>query len=159
MGSVSFTANGVSYSWIEQMDQTASTANTFLLMYIYTSTAGTYHFNVSNASSPWLIPAKELFITFQAPVPFTTNTPFTLTNTTAISGLYFPHSIAAYSGTVFEPANVFNASEIGDFATITLTAIHDNRADGNFTAKLTRMSDTSVVNITNGAFKNVEIMP
>jgi len=155
LGSVKFTVDGTTYSWIEQKDQTP--ANTFLLMNIEGSTAGTYFFIVSNAFSGSLIPAKEKVITFQAPVPLTTNTPFTLANTSTPS--FPPHSIAVFTSTAFEPSRVYYASRIGDFATITITSIHDNnRADGNFTAELTRLSDSTSVNVTNGRFKNVKIV-
>ncbi len=46
---------------------------------------------------------------------------------------------------------------MGDFATITFTRVDGKRADGTFSAKLTRASDSAKVNITDGIFKNVEI--
>lgn len=157
VGSVSFSVNGTSHSWTEQQGQTAANANSFLLMNIYTSTAGTYHFNVSNAASIWLIPAKEIFLTFPA-TTLTMNTPFTLTNTVPATYPY-PHSVVIYPGTGYDPSAVYNASATGDFATVTITSLHDGRADGSFSARLTRVSDLAIINITNGTFKNVEITP
>ena len=157
MGSVSFSVNGTFYSWNEQDSQNASNANTFLLMNIYSAAPGTYIFYVSNAASNWLIPGKEINLTFNTNT-LTTNTPFTLTNTTAPSYPY-PHEIVIYPSTVYDAAYVYFASSIGDFATVTITNIHDGRADGSFSAKLTRVSDASTINITNGIFKNVEILP
>jgi len=52
-------------------------------------------------------------------------------------------------------------SEVGDFATIIITSIHDNGyADGTFTAKMTTtpIGSYDKLNITNGEFHNVKIV-
>lgn len=50
-------------------------------------------------------------------------------------------------------------AEIGDFATITFTRNDGKMVDGNFQEKLTRLRDSTKINITEGIFKNVEIKP
>jgi hypothetical protein len=46
---------------------------------------------------------------------------------------------------------------LGDQVTITITKIQDNRASGTFSAILTRGSDSSKANITEGRFVNIKI--
>jgi hypothetical protein len=151
VGYVSFTANGTSYSWVE------STANNdnYLAMYIGGG-PGAYYFKASS-DDPWTLhPFREVYLTFPAPNLTTTNTPFTLTNTIADPYLS-PHDISVSNATAYDPFNYYHASKIGDYATVTITSVHDNRLDGVFTAQLHRASDSAVVNITNGTFTNVEI--
>jgi hypothetical protein len=155
LGSVSFSANGTSYSWNEQ--NTSSAAN-YLTMDIYLSAPGIYHLNITNQFSGNLIPQKTVDLTFLTSA-LRTNTPFTYTNTTAVNPLFPPHQVVVSTVTGNDLTTVYNGYDIGDFATVTITGVHDQLADGNFTARLTRLSDLAKINITNGNFQNVKIMP
>lgn len=151
VGSVSFSVNGTSYNWRE-----SSNNSDYLYMFIYTSTTGTYHFTVTSAGSTFPVPfIKEIFLTFPS-TSLTTNTPFTYTNTND-SSIYRP-SIVVSASTAYDPFSAYRA-DIGDYSTVTITGIHDKRADGSFSARLTRVSDLAKINIINGTFKNVEITP
>jgi len=153
VGHVGFTANGTSYSWSEEFK---STADNYLTMYIG-GAPGSYYLNASNDFSATLHPYRKVFLTFVA-ASLTTNTPFTYTNTTTPDPYLIPHEISVSNITIYDPVSLYEASKIGDFATVTITSVHDNRVDGIFTAQLHRASDSSVVNITNGTFTNVEII-
>jgi hypothetical protein len=152
VGSVSFTANGTSYSWVES----AANNDNYLAMYI-SGGPGAYYFKASS-DDPWTLhPFREVYLTFPAPNLTTTNTPFTLTNTIA-NPYPSPHDISVSNATAYDPFNYYNASKIGDYATVTITSVHDNLLDGIFTAQLHRVSDSSVINISSGAFKNVKVL-
>jgi hypothetical protein len=151
LASVSFLANGSLYSWSQAPDPN------YMAISIYTSTPGTYHFSASNLLSSNLVPAREVYLTFQS-ASLSVNAPYTFANTTT-GNSYPPHSIAVANTTTVDLAHIYGASEPGDFATVTVTSLHDGMADGTFNATLTRMSDQAKISISNGTFKNVEVRP
>ena len=153
VGSVNFSVNGSSYNWTEQ-----ATGANYLTMDIYSSAAGAFHLNISNKFSGNLLPSRIVFITFHT-ATLTINTPFTYTNPAPVDPLFPPHQVAVATFAGNDLIHLYNASGTGDFATLTITALHDNMADGTFNAKLSRASDLSAVTVTNGTFKNVEIIP
>jgi hypothetical protein len=76
--------------------------------------------------------------------------------------------IAVHPGFGNDPTGIYEISQAGDYGTITITKIQDNlpsqfvsatarRANGTFTARLTRRSDGAKVEITGGKFEYVEI--
>jgi len=154
VASVSFTANGASYSWNEDHSQSAN----YLTMDIYMATPGTYHLNITNQFTGNLIAQRSVDLTFLT-AALTTNTPFTYTVAVAVNPLYPPHQVVVATTTANDLSVVYNGYDVGDFATLTITSIHDQMADGNFTARLTRLSDLAKITITNGSFQNVKIMP
>ncbi|MES2431824.1 MAG: hypothetical protein V4556_12900 [Bacteroidota bacterium] len=152
VGTVSFSANGTSYSWTENNDYDSES---FMSTSIYASGGDTYHLNISNAFASHSIPFREVFLTFKT-ASLVTGTPFTHANTIA-DNLYAPHDIAVSPSIGIDQAYLYKASKIGDAATITITSIHGDYADGTFSATLTRASDQAVLNITSGNFKNIRI--
>lgn len=153
VGTVSFTANGIPYSWYEENDESKEE---YLTMYIFSPGTGVYRFSTTNEYGQHLRPLRMVYLTMMTN-SLVTNTPFTYTNTTSTDPSYPPHEISVSNYTTFDPAHYFSAYAVGDFATVTITSIHDKRADGNFSARMTRLSDSTSINITNGLFKNVEI--
>jgi hypothetical protein len=116
----------------------------------------TNQFTVSSAGNASLVPfIKEISLTLAA-TSLTINTPFTYTNTNDSSS--FRPSIVVSASTTPDPFTTYLA-DIGDYSTVTITGIHDKRADGNFSARFTRASDLTKIDITNGTFKNVEVTP
>ena len=84
---------------------------------------------------------------------------YTLTVTNTLAGN------AAHGLSITGP-NLFNqiqaaSTEVGDFATVTITSIHDgNLADGVFNAKLTLstpINSSNKIDIINGEFRNLKI--
>jgi hypothetical protein len=74
---------------------------------------------------------------------------YTLTTTSILTVPNLPNAVLASS------------TEIGDFATVTITSIHDgNYAHGVFNAKLTLsapINSSNKIDITNGVFHNLKI--
>ncbi len=159
---VSFSVNGSSYNWVEQK---TSSAGDNMAIGIYKFMAGPqkgkYYFHASSAFGSLSPPGKKVFLSTETST-LTPNTSFTyaLTSTftsTFTSGLA-PHEVIATNVNIaYYTQTIFKATEIGDFATITFTRIEGKRADGTFSAKLTRLSDSAKIDITNGIFKNVEV--
>jgi hypothetical protein len=151
-GSVSFSANGTSYSWTEEDDVHNSN---YLAMNFITS-PGTYSFIVSsNWASSNLMPARD--IEFEIPVStFALNTPYTYI-VPAPPPVYVFNGITVSNATTYVASATYTACRTGDNFTVTFTSIHSNMLDGTFTAKLTRMSDSSMVNITAGTFQNIKV--
>ena len=77
---------------------------------------------------------------------------YTLTTTTTTAWTIADH----YCGVNNES---YASSEIGDFASVTISSIHDGYADGSFTAKFTNANGSlTKINITDGEFHNVKIV-
>ncbi len=155
---VSFSVNGSSYSWREQKK---SPADDYMVIGIYKFAAGPqkgkYFFDATSAYASLAPPGKRVFLSTETST-LATNTGFTYALTSTFTPVFAPHEIIATNRTSsYHPPTIFKATEIGDFATITFTRINDKRADGTFAAKLTRLSDSAKINITNGIFKNVEV--
>ena len=53
---------------------------------------------------------------------------------------------------------MYSDFEIGDFATITISKLHDGYADGIFPATFSASGGSPKLNITDGVFKNVKIV-
>jgi hypothetical protein len=53
---------------------------------------------------------------------------------------------------------MYSDFEIGDFATITISKLHDGYADGTFLATFSASDGSAKLNITDGVFKNVKIV-
>jgi hypothetical protein len=118
---------------------------------------GKYFFDATSAYASLAPPGKRVFLSTETST-LATNTGFTYALTSTFTPVFAPHEIIATNRTSsYHPPTIFKATEIGDFATITFTRINDKRADGTFAAKLTRLSDSAKINITNGIFKNVEV--
>ncbi len=116
---------------------------------------GKYYFHASSAFGSLSPPGKKVYLETETST-LATNTPFTYA-LTFTSGLA-PHEVIATNVNIaYYTQTIFKATEIGDFATITFTRIEGKRADGTFSAKLTRLSDSAKINITDGIFKNVEV--
>lgn len=154
-GTISFTVNGAFYSWSEQNDDSRED---FLSMGIYSAGPDAYHFNATNEYSLHLHPLRMVNLIIQAN-SLVTNTPFTNTNMIANNPSGAPNQISVANVSIYDPVHYFSGYAVGDFATVTITNIHDNRADGSFSARMTRRSDSTSINITDGVFKNVEIQP
>jgi hypothetical protein len=154
-GTVSFIINGALYSWNEQNDDSRED---YLTMAIYSAGTGAYRFSATNEYSVHLHPLRMVYLTMMTN-SLVTNSPFTYSNTTQVDPSYPPHQISVSNISIYDPVHYYSAYGIGDFATVTITKIHDNRADGTFSARMTRLSDSTSINITDGVFKNVEIQP
>ena len=156
---VSFSVNGSSYTWTEVKNTSAGDK---IVIGIYKHTEGhpqkgKYYFHASSAFASLSPPEKRVFLSTETST-LTTNTPFTYALTSTFTPVFAPHEVIATNLTSsYHPLTIFKATEIGDFATITFTRINDKRADGTFGAKLTRLSDSAKINITDGIFKNVEV--
>lgn len=150
VAAVTFTANGISYNWKEERNTSASN---YVSMQFFKQTSGLYYLSTTTTASNNLIAAKDISLFFQAS-GIAVNTPFNYT-TTASSA--YISSVVVTTALSYDPTTVYLASSVGDFATITFTSIHDQKADGNFTARLTRVSDLAKIDITNGTFVNVDL--
>jgi hypothetical protein len=53
---------------------------------------------------------------------------------------------------------MYSDFEMGDFATITISKLHDGYADGTFLAAFSASDRSAKLNITDGTFKNVKIV-
>jgi hypothetical protein len=53
---------------------------------------------------------------------------------------------------------MYSDFEMGDFATITISKLHDGYADGTFLATFSASDGSAKLNITDGVFKNVKIV-
>lgn len=82
------------------------------------------------------------------------NTPFAYTTTasSAYKSIVVVSTVLSY-----DPFTIYLAYAIGDFATVTFTSVHDQKADGNFKARRTRVSNLAKIDITNGTFVNVDL--
>ncbi len=156
---VSFSVNGSSYNWVEKK---TSSADDDMVIGIFKSRGGhnkgKYYFHANSAYASFSPPGKKVFLSTETS-NLATNTPFTYALTSTFTSGLAPHEVIATNVNIaYYPPTIFKATEIGDFATITFTRIEDNRADGTFAAKLTRLSDSAKIDITNGIFKNVEVI-
>jgi hypothetical protein len=151
-GSISFSANGSSYSWFEKDPLPGE----LMIMSLYSIGTDIYYLSATNEYSSNLQPLKRLALTFPA-TTITPETPYTYTISSADDPAFSPLEIAV-ANSLSDPVNYYDGVEVGDFATVTITSIHDKRADGRFIAKLRRESDGAIVDITNGKFKNIEFV-
>ena len=154
-GSISFSANGKLYSWVQNNNQ-ADTA--FLPIIIFNSGSGAYLLSVSNALATPPVARKELRITIPTS-NLSVNIPYTFTNSSNTNPPYPHHVIVATSLGGGDPSTTYNASESGDYITLIITRIQDGRAYGLFSGKLTRASDKAKIDITGGVFESIEIAP
>lgn len=148
VGSFSFSVNGTTYTWKEERDTASAT---YLNMGIYPDWSGyTLHAGTNlHPNSPYRL--------INLPIPTQTlsvHTPFTFIISGNTPNLAVAISTAA---TKFYDPSVDYRAYPGDQVTVTLTRLKDNRANGTFSAKLTRSSDASKVSITAGSFENIRV--
>jgi hypothetical protein len=145
VGSLSFSINGATFNWKEERDTASSH---YLNMAIYPDWSG-YTLNAS--------PLNQIQHVLNLPIQTTTlgvNTPFIFINNSNTPNLAV--SVVTDTTRYIDPSVNYKAYP-GDRVTITITKIQDNRANGTFSADLTRASDSSKVVITAGLFENIRI--
>jgi hypothetical protein len=152
---LTFTANGTTYNWTENRTMGDST---FMFMTIYKVTPTNYGFGATNTGNPPNIPIR--YVGYILPtISLAVNTPYTTTTTATAGNGAMEIAVSVAGGITVDPKYSYSSTTIGDFATMTFTNLHDGKADGTFTAKLTRKSDNAVINITAGQFKNITVTP
>jgi hypothetical protein len=137
-----FTANGTTYTWNGNKEKLG----------LYGSIIG------CNGSSCLLSAEPEnggfyQLIAFNIHTQSLSETSYTYTTTVATT-LGFSNDLCGLPQT----NNVmYGDFDIGDFATITISKLHDNYADGTFLATFSASDGSAKLNIT-GVFKNVPIV-
>lgn len=150
---ISFSADGTAYNWKENIDTRSD--NFMSLWLLLSSLGGNYTFYADNTSIDFPHPARRLTFT----IPSTTlliNTPYRVTiadNTT----FYRSFFVEVQTTLNKDISKIYETSEADDYAIMTFTKIEGKRANGTFMARLTRRSDKSKVEISQGNFENVFI--
>ncbi len=146
LGSLSFSIDGIIHDWKENKNTASSD---YLEMAIYPDWGG-YTLNAGTNLSPDH-PNRLVNLPIQM---IAVDTSFTYIHRNEIPNLAIAISTATTPH--YNPRVDYRAHQ-GDEVTVTITRIEDNKAHGTFSAKLTRGSDSSKVDITNGSFKNIRI--
>jgi len=139
-----FTANGTVYYWNGNKEE----------LKFYGSIIGCNGSSCSLTAEPGNGGIYQL-IAFNIHTPSLSETSYTYTPAVATTsnlandfcGLPAPNNNEMYSD-----------FEIGDFATITISKLHDGYADGIFPATFSASGGSPKLNITDGVFKNVKIV-
>jgi hypothetical protein len=147
IGSLSFSINGTTFNWKEERNTASSN---FLDIAIYPDWSG-YILNASTLNPN--LPYRFVNLPIQTPT-LGVNTPFTFLNNGNRPNLAVAISTAP---TPYVDPSVDYRAYLGDQVTVNITKIQDKRASGTFSANLTRGSDSSKVNITEGRFVNIRI--
>lgn len=147
---ISFTAGGTSYNWIQNDDPYSPAYFSIALWRSSYNGVDGYELSADDHSSVYTLNGFGLYLKMLT--SSLSPTTYTLSNPADLS----PFDIGPHSCSL---RNIFYyANTAGDFATITISKIHDGYADGTFTAKMTLSGTTTKLNISNGIFKNVKIM-
>lgn len=153
-----FTADGYTYQW----DGVPGDGNTcYFCGSDLTKTNGNYILRSSDPKNY----SNGISLKIQATSLSATS--YTLTTTNATSNTNADHKLTIYRsfqvGSSSPRFLMAAATETGDFATITISRIHDSiYADGTFTARITLSPygpTASKLDITSGEFRNLKIIP
>lgn len=147
VASVSFSVDGTNYNWKQVDDQSSNDYLQFSI--IQSFGGGQYTFYADQSGSPFYYPVGKM-IKFSIPInSLTVNTTYTVTHENTATD--------RDAITIVTSSHIYESTGEGDFGSMTITNLQNNKADGIFTARLTRRVDNATVQVTGGQFKNVEI--